>query len=174
MAFRSASDAAESRRAVAAFMGLATRDQVMVATTDHFDLTPAVANQPPLVPSRGGGMVPAPDVLLINPTLGMVVGVEIEARSIAQHYPGATFAAVGKLAPHIEIDLSSSVYARAVKGQDFDAASSWGQRDIADLLRELAAGRLKCVETRRGLLLILKQHDFHDLDQLWRQVRGEA
>jgi hypothetical protein len=169
MAFRSAADAADSRRAVAALMGLAQREGIFAATTEHFDLTPGVEGRAPLVLNRHGVMVPAPDLVLINLAQQMVVGVEVETRTLARCYPGATFADMAKLATNMEIDLGGAAYVRTVKGSDYDASASWRQRDIPELLRALAAGELH--HFREGLL-ILHPADLRRLDELWARMRG--
>jgi hypothetical protein len=172
MAFASEVDAADSRRAVAALMGLATREGFLSATTDHFDLTPAVANQAPLMPNRHGAMIAAPDLILLNLALELVINVEVETRSFAKHYPGRTFADVAKLAPHCEVQTAGSVYARTIKGSDYDQPASWGQRDIDDLLAAFRAGKINHAQTTNAVLMILKQSDLWTLDQLWQRMRG--
>jgi hypothetical protein len=159
-------------RRLSALMGLAQRQGFLAASTDHYDETRAVADRVPLVLNRHGVMVAAPDMVILNLALQMVLAVEVETRSFTRHYPDACFADVAKLAPHVEVDLVSTVYARTIKGTDYDQAASWGQRDIADLLQAFQAGKLKHVETVRGLLLILKQRDLWELDQLWNRLRG--
>lgn len=172
MAFRSDADAEESRRAVSALLGLASREYIPSTSTDHHDLTPAVAGKAPLWPGRAGGQVPAPDVVLFNPRLGLVFGVEVEARTVAKHYPAGTFCDVAKLRNGVEVDVSHAIYARAMKGEDYDHASTWGQRDIRDILRAHAAGRLDFFRTTKSLLLYPR--DLRSLDELWRRIRGES
>lgn len=171
MAFKSVADAADSRRAVSGLLGLAQREGIMAATSDHFDLTPGVADRAPLVLNRHGVMVAAPDLVLVGGTAEALVaiGVEVETRTIARCYPGATFADVGKLAAHVEIDLTASVYARTIKGQDYDVSASWRQRDIAELLQALEAGELN--HFREGLL-ILHSSDLRRIDELWARMKG--
>jgi hypothetical protein len=172
MAFASEAGAADSRRAVAAFLGLAQRQGFLSATTDYYDETAGVAGRAPLVPNKHGAMTAAPDVVLVNLALQLIVGVEIETRNTAKHYPGCTFADVAKLAPHVEVQTAFSVYARTLRGSDYDQAASWGQRDIEDLISEFRAGKINHAQTTRGVLMILRQRDLWALDQLWQRMRG--
>jgi len=174
MAFDSPDSAAESRKAVAGLMGLAMRENFFVATTDHFDATPGVSGRAPLSPTRDGGQVAAPDVVLLGTVPGFILGVEVESRSFMRFYPRATPVEVAKLRANLEIELSGCVYARTITGSDYDAALSWKQKDIDALLRAYESEDLDFVKSKSGLLLLLQNRDLDDLDQLWRRLRGQA
>jgi len=169
MAFASAEGAAESRRAVSALMGLASAQGILASTTEHIDLTPGVSGKAPLARVQGGGWVPAPDVLLHNQ--GVVVGVEVEARTTADLYPGCTFFEYAKLPSGVLVDVMAFHYARAVRGEDYDAASSWGQRDMEELRQALHRGRINMISPRGGgTLLVLEPGDLYPLQQLFDRV----
>lgn len=169
--FRSPEAAELSRDAVSAFMGLAMDHGVLAATTDHYDRTPATAGRVPMAPRKGGGKVQAPDVVLINLTYGMVVGVEVEARGKLDHYPGATFVEVAKLNEHVEVELTGVHYARVRKEEDFDVASSWGQRAIRALQEALQRGEIDFVPSGRARLLLLREKDLAPLEDLMKLLR---
>jgi hypothetical protein len=174
MAFASADNASESRKAVAGLLGIAMRQGFLVATTDHYDLTPGVAGRAPLAPTRDGSQIPAPDIILFGTIPGSVFGVEVETRTFMRNFPDATPVEVAKLRDNLEIELTAAVYARTIQGDNYDAAVSWRQRDIAALLRAYKEGRVDFVNSKKGLLLVLANRDLNDLDQLWRRLRGQA
>jgi hypothetical protein len=169
MAFASAEGAKESRKAVSALMGLASAQGILASTSEHFDLTPGLAGKAPLARVRGGGWVPAPDVFLHNQ--GVVVGVEVEARSRADCYPGCTFFEYAKLPSGILVDVVAFHYARALRGEDYDAASSWGQRDMEELRQALHRGRINMISPRGGgTLLVLEPGDLYPLQLLFERI----
>ena len=173
MAFASAEGAKESRKAVSALMGLASAQGILASTTEHFDLTPGVFGKAPLVRAKDGGRVPAPDVLLFNPPQGMVIGVEVEARTLAHSYPGCTFCDFAKLESGVLVDLVAIHYARALQGKDYDAAASWGQRDMEELLQSIWSGRISRIRLSDGsTLLVLEPGDLYPLQQLFDRVSG--
>jgi len=175
MAFRSDANALESRRAVAGLMGLAMGQGFLAATTDHFDLTDAVAGRAPLAPRQGGGFVPAPDVLLLGSLPGVVIGVEVETRPFAKHYPGCTFAEVAKLRDNLLVDVVGSVYARHLQGSDVDCDTSWRQHDIQNLMDLHAIGLIDFITSKTGeTLFLLHDNDLDRLDALWRRLKGAA
>lgn len=174
MAFNSSVEAHESRKAVAGLMGLAMREGFLSATTDHFDLTPGVEGRSPLAPGRDGIPVPAPDVILLGSAPGIVIGVEVEARSLLNAYPRATQCDVAKLRDNLYIDTVSATYARAIKGSDYDASSSWRQRDIADLLISYEQKIIDFTISRGAQLLTLYPENLHELHELWARLRGES
>lgn len=156
-------------------MGIAMREGFLALTSDHFDLTPGVAGQSPLAPRRDGGQVRAPDIVLLGALPGTVFGVEVETRTLATHYPGSTFAEVAKLRDNLEIELTGSVYARAIKGSDYDASAAWRQGDIERILRLYQQGRLEFISRQGGgHLLVLHERHLDNLDALWLRLRGAA
>lgn len=171
MAFASAEGAKESRKAVSALMGLASAQGILASTTEHFDLTPGVSGKAPLARVQGGGWVPAPDVLLHNQ--GVVVGVEVEARSRADCYPGCTFFEYAKLPSGVLVDVVAFHYARALRGENYDTASSWGQRDMEELRQAFWSGRISRIRPSDGsTLLVLEPGDLYPLQQLFDRVSG--
>lgn len=173
MAFRSLADAQASRRAVAGLMGLAERSGFLAATTDHGDLTPAVAGQAPLCPSAGGRKVPAPDLVLFGELPGVVIGVEVETRPFSRHYPNRSFVDVAKLRNNVEIQLFATTYARHTKDTCFDLEDSWRQKDIRTLIELHEMQFIDFVTSRTGeTLLLLGDQDLDRLDALWRKLRG--
>jgi hypothetical protein len=174
MAFASPEGAADSRRAVSALMGLARNQGILATTTKHSDLTPGVAGKPPLIRSKTGGVVPAPDLLLLNPPHGAVIGVEVETRSLATRYPGSTFLEYAKLKSGILVELTAIHYARALKGEDYDLSSAWRQRDMHELFQAARTGMIDQITlSSGGTLLVLDATALRDLQELFdRILRG--
>lgn len=153
-------------------MVLAQKSGIAAAQTDHFDLSPGTKGQPPLFPRKGGGLIRAPDLVLMNVPLGLVIGVEVETRTVMTHYPGATVVEVAKLRDDIEIDLVAVHYARTEIGEDLDQAASWRQRDVQELLAELDCGTIGFVLSRDGTkLALLYPFDLEPIDKLFQRVR---
>jgi hypothetical protein len=173
VAFDSDEGAAESRRAVSGFLGIASRDGILAATTETFDLTPATEGKAPLAPAKTGGSTAAPDVLLVGQGGHLVVGVEVETRSEDfRKYPGRTPVEYAKLRSGILVDVSAVHYARALKGTDYDDQASWGHKNIEEILEDSDLLILDRHTLKDGTVLVFVSSSYLEkLNTLFRQFK---
>ena len=171
MTFTVPEEAEESRRAVAGLMGLAMAEGIAALTTEHGDLTPGVSGKAPMMRSKTGGRVPAPDVVLLDHERQLYVGVEVEARSQLDWYPGCTFVDHAKLASGVMIDLTANHYARAIKGEDYDCPATWGHKNIEAFLKDHEAGVTRWINRNGSTILIVPGSYLEKLNTLFRQFQ---
>jgi len=171
MTFNAPEEAEESRRAVAGLMGLAMAEGITALTTEHGDLTPGVSGKAPMMRSKTGGRVPAPDVVLLDHERQLYVGVEVETRTELIYYPGCTFVDHAKLASGVMIDLTANHYARAKKGEDYDCPATWGHKNIEAVLKDYKAGKMRWVNRDGSVLIIVPGRYLEVLDTLFHQYK---
>jgi hypothetical protein len=76
-----------------------------------------------------------------------------------------------KLPSGVLVDVVAFHYARALRGEDYDAASSWGQRDMEELRQALHRGRINMISPRGGgTLLVLEPGDLYPLQLLFERI----
>ena len=172
MTFNAPEEAQESRKAVAGLMGLAMAEGIAALTTEHGDLTPGVSGKAPTMRSKTGGRVPAPDVVLLDHERQLYVGAEVEARSEMHWYPGSTSVEYAKMTNGVLIDLTSTHYARAKKGEDYDCRSTWGHKNIEAIIRDCKLGKMRMVKCRDGTVILFVPGSYLEgLDTLVHQFQ---